>query len=245
MREHRRGQLRHLTAAHVDTIKAFQSMDLTEKRSIAARLSVVHYAQQKSIICRTDSNKDVYFLLSGQVRVCTFSPSGKEIQFEDLQPGEMFGELAAIDGGGRTGDCVARTECVIAVMSATDFQHAMSIHNGLNQYVIQRLARMLRNQMTRVVEFSAHSVKDRLRNELIRLAVSEGFASDGVIAISDPPTHADFASRIGTHREAVTRELNRLDKIGVITWNRIQHQINDLASLKLSIDHPNDTENDR
>lgn len=222
--------------AALDGIPAFQSLDAAQKQLIALKLTRREFESGGQIIDTSDKTKDVFFLISGKVRANTFSKDGKEIQFEDLDAGQMFGELAAIDGGNRTGDCRALSDSIVAIMPQHHFIEALTQYPGFNYYLLQRLAGMLRNQLGRVIEFSAHTVKDRLRNELIRLAVRQGKAAgNGAIEILSPPTHADLASRIGTHREAVTKELSRLQKLGLITWTRKVHKVNDLPALRLLV----------
>ncbi|MCP4766244.1 MAG: winged helix-turn-helix domain-containing protein [Gammaproteobacteria bacterium] len=58
------------------------------------------------------------------------------------------------------------------------------------------------------------------------------------VVVETPPTHEEIAFRISTHREAVTKELKRLEKEGIITWNRSIHQINDLHRLRKIVTPP-------
>ena len=53
------------------------------------------------VVSSEADDDDVYFLLAGSCRVSYFSSSGREVSFRDQEPGEMFGEISAIDGRGR------------------------------------------------------------------------------------------------------------------------------------------------
>jgi CRP-like cAMP-binding protein len=83
----------------------------------------------------------------------------------------------------------------------------------------------------RVFEVSALAVRERVRRELLRLAADGTRAGSGVV-IRPAPTHYDLAARIGSHREAVTRELNRLAEERVIEIARREIKILDLALLQ-------------
>src|SRR3546814_17818984 len=72
----------------------------------------------------------------------------------------------------------------------------------------------VRTLSERIFEFSTLAVKNRIHSELLRLA-REGEHVGKTAHISPAPTHADIASRISTHREAVTRDLNELTKSGL------------------------------
>ena len=67
----------------------------------------------------------------------------------------------------------------------------------------------------RVFEFSALAVNNRIHAELLRLA-RDHMTAENTAAIQPAPTHAEIASRISTHREAVTRELSRLSRAGIV-----------------------------
>ena len=85
----------------------------------------------------------------------------------------------------------------------------------VGQALIGELVRNVRTLTKRVYEFSTLAVNNRIQAELLRLASlapREGKSA----RLIPPPTHADIASRVSTHREAVTRELNRLSRIGLI-----------------------------
>ncbi|WP_395660183.1 Crp/Fnr family transcriptional regulator [Aestuariivirga sp.] len=80
--------------------------------------------------------------------------------------------------------------------------------------VARQLAGHVRRLTTRVFEFSTMAVRQRLRAELLRLA--KPAAGADTAAIASLPTHAELASRISTHREAVSRELAWLGDGGFI-----------------------------
>jgi CRP-like cAMP-binding protein len=236
MNTQRQVQPQMLNAVSIAGITAFQTLTPPQRKAIVSKLERRDFQPGDAIIARAEPSTEVYFLISGRVRACNFSEEGKEVQFEDLEAGAMFGELAAIDGGGRTGDVVAISDTIVASMSQSNFLDSLDEHAGLSRYVMTRLTKVIRNHMARMVELSAHNVKIRLCRELARLAERQGEPRAGVIAISNPPTHADLAARIGSHREAVSREVKNLHRSGLITWTRTEHFINDLKKLKLQID---------
>jgi CRP/FNR family transcriptional regulator, cyclic AMP receptor protein len=81
--------------------------------------------------------------------------------------------------------------------------------------LLDRLTKTIRALTTRVYEFSTLAVNNRIQAELLGLA-SLGPKEGKNARIVPAPTHVEIASRVSTHREAVTRELNRLSRIGII-----------------------------
>lgn len=215
----------------IEGILAFESLDSAQRAAVAHRLRLRLYPAGIKMIHPQNTGPEVYFIISGSIRICILSSCGKEVQFEDLSAGQMFGEIAAIDGGERTSDCIALSDTTIAIMSQSDFLNALDTYTGFNRYITKRLTKMLRRHMKRVIEFSTHTVRDRVRFEVLRIALSSDTQTPEGIIISQPPTHADIASRISTHREAVTRELKLLEKSGVVTWRPGIYQVHDIHAL--------------
>jgi CRP/FNR family cyclic AMP-dependent transcriptional regulator len=174
-----------------------------------------HYRPGQPIVHYLDDSNDVYFVSSGEVSVTIYSASGTAVSFRDLGPGTTFGEYAAIDGGPRSASVVAKTECVIASMGADRFRELLQSEPLIGKALIRELVNNLRSLTNRVYEFSTLAVNNRIQAELLRLA--KAVPREGKSArIVPPPKHAEIASRISTHREAVTRELNRLSREGLI-----------------------------
>ena len=218
-------------AATVEGIAAFQSLTNQHRVEVAERMQMQTFDSGDVVINQLNNENNVYFIITGRIRVCMFSNNGKEIQLDDLQPGDMFGELSAIDGCGRTSDCISLVNSKLVTLSQADFLTSLELYSGFNRYVMKRLASMTRKHIGRVFEYSAHSVRERLHFELYRLALTQSMGLQTDIVIQCPPTHADLAARISTHREAVTRELKQLESMGIITWNRRKHVIHDLIAL--------------
>jgi CRP-like cAMP-binding protein len=93
---------------------------------------------------------------------------------------------------------------------------------------------LVRLLSARVFEFSALAVRNRIHAELLRLA-REHMDAGNTAAISPSPTHADIASRISTHREAVTREYHNLSESGLIEQRRGKLVIHDIARLETMV----------
>ena len=127
----------------------------------------------------------------------------------------MFGEFPAIDQGPRSASVEARTQCLVAYMPAAEFRELLRKEWAVTQALLRKLVMTIRALTSRVYEFSTLAVNNRIQAELLRLA---NLASQGGNAarIVPAPTHVEIASRVSTHREAVTRELNRLSRMGLI-----------------------------
>src|SRR5215218_1325988 len=87
-----------------------------------------------------DLTTDVYFLLSGDVRVLMRTASGKEVILDEMRAGELFGELAAIDGIKRSANVTALTRGELCVMSAALFHEVIQSFPGVNDRLLRLLS---------------------------------------------------------------------------------------------------------
>jgi len=196
-------------------VNLFATLSPPALKTIHESCSWDHYRPGQPIVHYLDDSDDVYFVSSGEVTVTIYSASGTAVSFRDLGPGTTFGEYAAIDGSPRSASVVAKTECVIASMGAARFRELLQSEPLIGNALIRELVDNLRSLTNRVYEFSTLAVNNRIQAELLRLAKTAPRQGKSA-RIVPPPKHAEIASRVSTHREAVTRELNRLSREGVI-----------------------------
>ncbi len=188
------------------------------------------YAANQEIVGHQDDTNDVYFIVSGAVRVTVFSLTGKEVSFRDMRAGQSFGELAAIDGKPRSANVFALADSLIASMPAKVFWDVLHNHPEVAAAVMRHLTRLVRRLSERVFEVSALAVRNRIHAELLRIA-RRNMDDDNTAQISPAPTHAAIASRVSTHREAVTREFNALTRAGLIERQSGALIVRDVAAL--------------
>ena len=98
---------------------------------MAARWSERSYRHNELIVAHGDSGRDVFFLLEGRARVTLFSEDGKEIAYRDVEPGEIFGELAGIDGKARSASVIALAGARVSRLPGTAFRDIVNEPSGL------------------------------------------------------------------------------------------------------------------
>ena len=206
----------NFTLSDIDLFSGLPDSDI---KALSGRCRWRRYAPDQQIIGHQDETTDVYFIASGQVRVTVYSLSGKEVSFRDLGAGKSFGELSAVDGEPRSANVIALTESLLASLPADIFRRILIEHPELATRMMGYLAGLVRKLSDRVVEFSVLAVRNRIHAELLRLARDHGVADNSAI-VSPAPTHANFATRVSTHRERVTRELNALSRDGLLQQRR-------------------------
>ena len=177
------------------------------------------FEPEELILNLNDQSTDIYFIVRGEVQASVFSETGRRVIMSDLKSGDYFGEFSAIDGQPRSATIVALTRTLVAQMPDAVFIDILAKYPSASIAVMKSMVSVIRTLNERVVEFSTLGVPNRIHAELLRLAHA-GRIVDGAGRISPPPTHAEIAARISTHREAVTRELKQLERKGVIERNK-------------------------
>jgi CRP-like cAMP-binding protein len=188
---------------------------------------------KEHILDYKDEGCDLYFVVQGHVRVLIQASSGRDSILRDIRAGEFFGELAAIDALPRSAAIIAITDSIVAKMPPTVFRQVVHEHPDVCDRLLVLLASQVRMLANRVNELATLDVRARIRAELLRLSrPSQGTGRQAII--SPPPTHAELAARVSSRREAVTRELNSLERTGLLQRRRVALVLLDpiqLASL--------------
>ncbi|WP_300087853.1 Crp/Fnr family transcriptional regulator [uncultured Nitrosomonas sp.] len=227
--------IRGVTGAQLAVIREFQDFSATDLNMIAQPLQLQHFLAGEEIIRYLDHSDSVFFVLEGSVRVHYFGYSGDEVILCDLPQGEIFGELTAIDGQPRSAAVVARSDSLLAVMSNQAFQQLICESPVFCMAIMQRLAGQIRRLTERVFDFSTLAVRNRIHAELLRLA-RQNMDSPNTAIINPAPTHAELACFVSTHREAVTRELSELARIGLIQRTGHELRVLDIERLRKMVD---------
>lgn len=202
-------------ATRVGIVSLFGGLAARELEAIAKRCRWRRFARDEQIVRAEDDTKEVYFIVEGSVRAEVYSGSGRAVTFRDLGPGDVFGELSAIDRQPRSANIVALSDVTIASVSADEFWRLLREYPAIAEATLHRLSALVRSLSDRVVEFSTLAVRNRIHAELLRLA-GEHMTSDNSALIKPFPTHSEIANRISTHREAVSRELSELTRSGIV-----------------------------
>lgn len=219
----------------LEHVRVFRKLAPERRAAIEKQCSWRQVSAGAMIVAHEDQTRSVYFLADGHARSMIYAASGTIVGFGDLVAGSMFGEVAAIDGQPRTVGVEAVTACTVATLPADQFLDLVRHEPDFALTVLEQIARNIRALTARVFEFSTLPVANRLHAELLRLADIPAKSEIKTAPLRTTPTHAELAARISTHREAVTRELNRLVKLGVVKKGDTGLIIADVGQLRALI----------
>jgi len=222
----------HSIARVLSTLNAFKELDEDVLNQISPLFHSRKIKANQTILSSGEESTEVYFIVSGLVRATMYTPSGREVSYQDIPTGSMFGEMAAIDQMHRSTGVIAIEDTVLLRLTSKNFIDIISTYPSVGLATLHKVTKVNRFLCERIYEFSALDVNHRVRAELIRLAKDADSEVEDMMVIPNMPTHQELANRLATHREAVTRELNRLEKEGLITKNKGQFRILDFQKLQ-------------
>lgn len=155
-------------------------------------------------------------LVSGRLSAETITSDGQEAFVADVEPGDVIGEAFAFDRCDTPLEVTVDETSEAWLFDAASFASAFERHPGFAKAVVRAMCRRQCRTLQRLSEVMTLPMADRLEAELLRLAACDPSGR----SIERLPTHRRIASRIATQREAVTKELSRLERRGAILKER-------------------------
>lgn len=141
---------------------------------LRARARVRNVARGTTVFAKGDPGSSLFAILEGQMKVISHSAEGKYAVFNLLIAGDIFGEIALLDGGERTADVVAVTDCKLLVIERRDFLPLAHSRPDISQKLIEVLCQRLRNTSRQVEEVMFLDLSTKLARTLLRLADNTG-----------------------------------------------------------------------
>ena len=125
-------------------IQLFMNLPPEEVSSLESRCKWTLYPAGTQILERESDNRDVYFVVSGSVRIVNYSTSGREIALATIEAGSYFGELSLLNKIPR----VATAEVVsdwarIIIVSDTQMRKILAEDHQVSMYFLSNMARKL------------------------------------------------------------------------------------------------------
>jgi CRP/FNR family transcriptional regulator, cyclic AMP receptor protein len=211
--------LRPLAMQTLARVPFFKDVADLELERFDRRCAWRRFDDGETIVDYEDDTSDVYFIVSGEVRVLIRTQAGKEIILAEMRTGQFFGELAAIDGAKRSANVTALTKAELCIMPASVFREVIFGSATSCDRILRLLTGRVRELNARLAEHSIFDLKHRLYSELLRMAGPRP-GKPGERTVTPPPLHHVLAARIGCRREQVTRELSAMTHEGLVEKTR-------------------------
>jgi CRP-like cAMP-binding protein len=168
-----------------------------------------------------DSSDACYIVSEGSFRVTREHSDGRAITLATLGPGEIFGELAMLDGDKRSASAESITDGTLLALPANDVRSLLSRNPGIALKLVAGLVRRLRAANARLSRQSFQTVPSRVAGILLQLSRdSQPADGEGEVEVTIRMNQTDLAQLAGTSRESVSRFLAELERAGVVRSGR-------------------------
>ncbi|MEU7934833.1 Crp/Fnr family transcriptional regulator [Micromonospora echinofusca] len=167
-----------------------------------------------------DPSRYVLLLLDGWVKVTSVSRDGQEALLALRGPGDVIGDLAAVDGGTRSGTVTTLVPVVANVIEGTQFVDTVVGHPALALGLLRHLARGLRQSDVKRLEYVSASSFGRLAGLLTDLSERHGRPTPDGVVIDLPLSQRELATAAATSREAVARAMRALRDRDILRTGR-------------------------
>jgi CRP/FNR family cyclic AMP-dependent transcriptional regulator len=195
-----------------------------------------------TLFSKGDPGNSLFAVISGTVKMSISSPDGRSAIFNLIGPGEIFGEIAVLDGQSRTADATANTNCEIFVIDRREFLPFVRSHPALAMKFIELLCAKLRWTSDQVEQVILQNLPGRLASALIRLAEKHKLApGDQTIAV----TQQEISEMVGMTRESINKQLRVW---ATRKWVRLEHGaivVLDAEPLQALVEAGSGSEGDR
>lgn len=178
-----------------------------------------------------DRSDACYIVRSGSFRVTREHSDGRAITLATLGPGDIFGELAMLDGEVRSASVEALEDGELLALPAGEVRALLARHPDITVKLVAALVRRLRTANERISRQSFQTVPSRVAGVLLQLVAEEGPTSDGG-EVTIRMNQADLAQLAGTSRESVSRFLADLERAGVVRPGRGRVAVLEPAKLR-------------
>jgi CRP-like cAMP-binding protein len=202
---------------------------------IAALCTARKLLDGETLFLKGDPGDALYGVRRGQIVIATTTDTGRQFTLNILGPGDIFGELALLDGQPRSADAIASGPVELFVIRRSDFQDLLARQPQITAKIIELLCERLRFSSERLEEASLLALKSRLARRLLRLA--DDFGDDVQI------TQEELSVLVGAGRETVNRQLQKWRKSGLVELGRSRVRIIDPLRLhQEAIERDRDTD---
>jgi CRP-like cAMP-binding protein len=194
---------RHMKTEELDAIIGFAAERRAPKGTV--------------LFTKGDPGSSMMAVLSGRVRVSAVSADGREVTLNVIGPGEIFGEIALLDGKPRSADCTTLEDSVLMVVERRHFLPFLLKNEALVDRLLGVLCERLRRTSMALEEIALHDLQARLARLLVKLSQDYGRPlPGGGVRIDMKLSQRDLATLVASSRETVNKQLRGWREQGVV-----------------------------
>jgi CRP/FNR family cyclic AMP-dependent transcriptional regulator len=203
-----------MTPEQLQAVSLFQSLSIEHCARLLDRHLESGHAAEQVIVMEQDWGESLFLMRQGMAKVRTFTADGDEVVMALLGAGDVFGEMAALDGTPRSADVVALTSLTVVKLRAAPFSDLLH-HNASLALALARLEAARLRDMNRRLSLQWADATIRLLDALAYLARC-GSADQDPRAPIPPLAQREMGVLAGLARETASRTLSKLRARGTV-----------------------------
>lgn len=200
----------------LQSVPIFSDLSDSTLTKVSQKMVSRSYDKGKMILLEDAMGETFFVITKGSVKVTRLSDDGREVILAILGEGDFFGEMALLDGEGRSANIVAIDDSEVLTLSRGDFLDILETFPKIAISFLEELARRLRKSDQQIESLSLSDADKRIGMVLARLSEELGMIKQGNVTIKNFPYQQDIANMAGTSRETVSRTLKVLEDNGYV-----------------------------
>jgi CRP-like cAMP-binding protein len=195
----------------IQTVPLFSDLSETSLKVITDKMVARSYGKEKMILIEESAGETFFLISEGTVKITRMSDDGREVILAILGEGDFFGEMALLDGEGRSANVVALEDAEVLTLQRSDFLDILERFPKIAIHLLKELTTRIRHSDQQIESLSLSGAEQRIALVLIRLAEEMGQIKEGTVTIEHIPYQQDIANMAGTSRETVSRVYKMLE----------------------------------
>ena len=209
----------------------FARLDDSDSDAILAHATVARYAEGNQIFAKGDPGNSMMAVLKGRVMISTPSLDGRQVVLTVFRDGDVFGEIALLDGKERTADATAMTECELLVVPRRSLLSLLERRPDLCVSLMVVLCERLRRTNEQVEDLAFLDLEARIAKVLIRLSEEIGDEASVAKPVAVKISQRALGELVGGSRESVNKHLQDWKRSGIIAIEKGAIMIHDPDAL--------------
>jgi CRP-like cAMP-binding protein len=217
------------------SIPLFAELSPDQLGKVAALAEARSFPARKVVVSQGEPANALFGIVSGKLKVASCGPDGKDTVLGIMSEGEVFGEVALLDGGVRSATCTTIEPSELLVIDRAQFMELLESSPGIAVKLLHVLAQRLRRLSQRSEDAAFLDVPSRLARSLLDLATrfgEVGRAPSRDIHITVKLSQQELGDLVGATRESVNKHLSDWARQGFLHFREGRVVISDIESVR-------------
>ncbi|MCW5730086.1 MAG: Crp/Fnr family transcriptional regulator [Alphaproteobacteria bacterium] len=198
-----------------------------------AEVSQIRPLRKGAVLFHQGDEGDALFgVMEGVVRIYISGRGGRQLILAFMEPGDIFGEIALLDGLPRTASADAAEDTRLLVIERTQFRALLEQEPRLSLHIIELLCERLRSNTDRLGEYAFLDLRSRLAKKLHELAMAYGEQQEDGVRIALHLSQTDLAQTLGVTRESINKQIKAWTREKVLLHKSGHVVVTDMERLK-------------